>query len=51
MAKSTIVLVPGAWHKPDVYSGIVDSLSLHMATRRLLYHSPQLRYAGPPGLY
>ena len=29
MAKPTIVLVPGAWHKPDVYSGVVDSLSAH----------------------
>lgn len=29
MVKPTIVLVPGAWHKPDIYSGVIDSLSAH----------------------
>ncbi|RDW74772.1 hypothetical protein BP6252_05914 [Coleophoma cylindrospora] len=29
MSKPTIVLVPGAWHKPTIYSGVVASLSKH----------------------
>ena len=29
MSKPTIVLVPGAWHKPTIYSGVVAFLSKH----------------------
>lgn len=29
MAKPTFVLVPGAWLKPDIYSGVMDSLNAH----------------------
>ena len=29
MSKPTIVMVPGAWHKPKIYSGVVASLSKH----------------------
>jgi hypothetical protein len=27
MSKPTIVMVPGAWHQPAIYSGVVSSLS------------------------
>ncbi|KAI9642995.1 hypothetical protein NHQ30_008729 [Ciborinia camelliae] len=29
MSKPTIVMVPGAWHKPDIYSGVASSLEKH----------------------
>ena len=29
MTKPTFVLVPGAWHKPDIYSSVMDSLNAH----------------------
>ena len=29
MSKPTIVMVPGAWHQPEIYSGVVASLSKH----------------------
>lgn len=29
MSKPTIVMVPGAWHKPVIYSGVVTALSNH----------------------
>lgn len=29
MAKPTIVLVPGAWHTPVIYAGVINSLSAH----------------------
>lgn len=29
MSKPTIVMVPGSWHKPSIYSGVVASLSTH----------------------
>jgi hypothetical protein len=29
MAKPTFVLVPGAWHQPDIYSSVIDTLGSH----------------------
>ena len=29
MTKPTFLLVPGAWHLPDIYSDVIDSLSAH----------------------
>ena len=29
MTKPTFLLVPGAWHQPDIYSNVIDNLSAH----------------------
>lgn len=29
MTKPTIVFVPGAWHKPEIYSTVIDAVSAH----------------------
>jgi hypothetical protein len=29
MSKPTIVMVPGAWHRPEIYSGVADHLTKH----------------------
>jgi hypothetical protein len=29
MSKPTIVMVPGAWHRPEIYSGVAKHLSKH----------------------
>lgn len=29
MTKPTFLLVPGAWHLPDIYSSVIDNLSAH----------------------
>lgn len=29
MSKPTLVLIPGAWHSPEIYNGIISKLSVH----------------------
>lgn len=29
MTKPTFVLVPGAWHKPEIYASVMDTLGIH----------------------